>query len=279
MNKKKKYYSERADKEKTPVRLQDLRLAIWLLFDKYYNSQYFQDAFGYRCVENGYVHGRMNTTMGKHITLEFIGKKVWPIEEFYDSWGEYICFDIIEYLHELIAKPTSKSFHDWNNCGWHVYKADNVEGQKEFRNDVNEYLFRYKKGKFELMSNGEIYFRAPKQLKELITNRPQSKDVENIESKVERAIHKFSHYTTNVDEKNEAIRILADVLEFLKVEITKHMLRKDGSRLFEIANTFSFRHHNGKQRIDYDKEIWTEWIFYSYLNTINTLNKILDKQK
>lgn len=153
------------------------------------------------------------------------------------------------------------------------------EDQKEFRIDANEYLSRYKEGKFELMPNGEIYLRVPEDLKKVITNRPQSKDIENVESKVKRAIHKFSHYTTNIDEKVEAIRILADVLEFLKPEINEHMLRKDGSRLFEIANTFSFRHHNEKQRTDYDKEIWVEWIFYSYLNTINTLNKIKAKEK
>ena len=186
---------------------------------------------------------------------------------------------LLSILYELVAKPTSKNFHDWNNCGWHVYKADIFEGQKEFRNDVNEYLSRYKKGKFELMLNGEIYLRAPEELKKVITNRPQSKDIENIESKVKRAIHKFSHYATNIDEKIEAIRILTDVLEFLKPEISEDMLRKDGSRLFEIANKFSFRHHNEKQRIDYDNELWTEWIFYSYLNTINTLNKIIAKEK
>ncbi len=39
------------------------------------------------------------------------------------------------------------------------------------------------------------------------------------------------------------------------------------------------RHHNEKQRIDYNKEIWTEWIFYSYLNTINALTKIKAKEK
>lgn len=279
MKERKKYYSERIGQNKTSIRLPHLRLAIWLLFDKYNKSHYFQDAFGYKCVDIGYVAGRMDVTMGKHITLEFMGKKVWPIEEYYDKWDENTCFDIIEYLHELVAKPTSKSFHSWNNCGWHVYKADISEGQKEFRKDVNEYLSRYKEGKFELMPNGEIYLRGPEELKKVISSRPQSKDIENIENKVKRAIHKFSHFTTNIDEKMEAIRILADVLEFLKPEIAEHMLRKDGSRLFEIANTFSFRHHNGKQRIDYDKDIWSEWIFYSYLNTINTLNRKIAKDK
>ena len=57
------------------------------------------------------------------------------------------------------------------------------------------------------------------------------------------------------------------------------MLRKDGSRLFEIANTFSFRHHNVKQRTDYDEEIWTEWIYYCYQNTLNILKKIIAKEK
>ncbi len=279
MAERKKYFSERTGQKKPPIRLHDLRLAIWLLFDKYNNSQYFQDAFGFKCVDVGYVAGRIDLTMGKHITLEFMGKNIWPIGEEYDKWDENTCFNIIEYLHEFVAKPTSKSFHDWNNCGWHVYKADIFEGQKEFRNDINEYLTRYKKGKFELMVNGEIYHRAPEELKKVITNRPQSKDIDNVESKVNRAVHKFSHYTTNIEEKTEAIRILADVLEFLKAEISEHLLRKDGSRLFEIANRFAFRHHNEKQRIDYDKEIWTEWIFFSYLNTINTLTKIIAKEK
>ena len=98
MKERKNFYSERMGQKKSPIRLPDLRLAISIIFDKYNNSQYFQDAFGFKCVDLGYVAGRMDLTMGKHITLEFMGKNVWPIEEQYDKWDENTCFDIIKYF-------------------------------------------------------------------------------------------------------------------------------------------------------------------------------------
>lgn len=55
------------------------------------------------------------------------------------------------------------------------------------------------------------------------------------------------------------------------------MLKKDGSGLFQIANKYSIRHHNLDQYQDYNEEIWYEWMFYLYLNTINTLIKIKEK--
>ena len=52
------------------------------------------------------------------------------------------------------------------------------------------------------------------------------------------------------------------------------MFSSDENRLFEIANQFGIRHHNPEQKTDFDKNIWLEWIFFSYLNSINTIVKI-----
>ena len=129
------------------------------------------------------------------------------------------------------------------------------------------------------MPNGEIYVQIKDKLKDIVLNRPKSKDNESINNKVNHAHHKYHHHSSTIEDKKDAIKNLADVLEFLKLEVKLHLLSKDESRLFEIANTFSFRHHNKNQRTDYDEDVWLEWIFYCYQNTINTLIKITEKNQ
>ncbi len=277
MNNEKKYYSERKGLPESPIELSDLKLMIRILYEKYRNIQYFQFSFGYDCVDEGYVAGSRGVSMGEDITLRFLGRRIWPIKEYFTKYDEPTSFDLIEYLFDNIAKPTSSKYHEWNNCGIHVYNADYEEGRREFREEINSYLSRYKDGKYELTKTGEINEKIPQSLKKVVYQRPISEDKENIEDRIKRAERKFLHYDSNKENKKEAIRILADILEFLKPKIKEKMFSKDEKRLFEIANKFGIRHHNIEQQINYDKEIWFEWIFFAFLNTINTITKLINK--
>lgn len=278
MNERRKYYSERMGLPEEPLRLKDLQLVIKIIFEEYDNKNYFDGAFGYHCVDEGYVPGRNGVVLEDHIIRTFMGRDIYPLEDNYESFSIGTCFDLIEYFYDNIGVPVDPFYHKWNNCGMHVNRADYEAGKQEFREKINPYLSRCGKG-FELMPNGEVYTKTPETLSTIIADPPISGDKENIDDKVQRAISKFLHHSSSNDEKEESIRILADVLEFVKVDVKEFMFRPDENRLFEIANQFGIRHHNIDQKTDFDKNIWLEWIFYSYLNSINTIVKIKKTQE
>jgi hypothetical protein len=78
-------------------------------------------------------------------------------------------------------------------------------------------------------------------------------------------------------ERRDAVRDLADVLEFLRPKLKVVLAKKDEAALFEIANNFGIRHHNAGQTTDYDKGIWYSWIFYFYLATIHAVIRLIER--
>jgi hypothetical protein len=74
------------------------------------------------------------------------------------------------------------------------------------------------------------------------------------------------------------VRQLADVLEFLRPKLKGTLHSKDEDDLFRIANNFGIRHHNPKQKTKYDEQVWLDWIFYCYLNTIHTTVALLKRE-
>ena len=82
-----------------------------------------------------------------------------------------------------------------------------------------------------------------------------------------------------MDERRDAVRDLADVLEYLRPQVKAVLQKKDESALFEIANNFSIRHHNAQQQGDYDKAIWYSWMFYFYLATIHAAVRLIERGK
>lgn len=106
-------------------------------------------------------------------------------------------------------------------------------------------------------------------------------DEENVDSKVRIAIAKWRNRHLSVSEKKEAIRELADVFEWLKK--TRHLSNvldgRDESALFDLANNFGIRHHNPKQKTNYDRAIWYAWIFHFYLATYHAAIRLLIKKE
>ena len=103
----------------------------------------------------------------------------------------------------------------------------------------------------------------------------------SVDSKVRNAITKWRNRHLSLSEKREAIRELADVFEWLKK--TKHLDTvldgKDESAIFDLANNFGIRHHNPKQKTNYDRAIWYSWIFHFYLATYHAAIRLLIKKE
>ena len=269
MNEKKEYYSYRSGTKKKNISIGDLCYLLKSLYEKFKRKGYFRIEFGIYDY-NHYYEGKKGIPMEEDIILTFPGRKIWPINKMFAFYDEVTCFDLFEYFYIHVRS----NFSRWSNS-----EDDYSDARDGFRVEVNKILSLYKDGKYELMPNGEIYLQIKDELKNIVLNRPKSKDNESINNRVDHANHKYHHHSSTIEDKKDAIKNLADVLEFLRHEVKLHLLSKDESRLFEIANTFSFRHHNKNQRTDYDEDVWLEWIFYCYHNTINTLIKITEKNQ
>ncbi len=136
----------------------------------------------------------------------------------------------------------------------------------------------FKQG-YELSLDGEIQELSKHGLEEIIDADLPVYDKENVNKLVDSAISKFRSRKSNLNDKKSAIKDLADVLEFLRKKLKEYKIlsKSDDGNLFEIANSYSIRHHSEDQHRNYDKSIWYSWIFHSYLATIHAGIRLIMK--
>ena len=89
--------------------------------------------------------------------------------------------------------------------------------------------------------------------------------------KLKKAINEYA--TGKSEEKENAVRDLADILESLK-DIGFSLGSKDDSALFNIINNFSVRHSNRRQHKDYDKDVWLDWMYIFFLSTVGAIVRL-----
>ena len=183
---------------------------------------------------------------------------------------------MIEFLYDCVSKPLQGYYHSYSNCGWHYSVFDKEVGQNEFREEINDIIKDYNIG-YELSKEGEILALSETGLEEITNPSPTAYDPANIDNRIKAAILKFRRYRSSQEDRRDAIRDLADVLEFLRPKLTEVLTKKDEKDLFQIANGFGIRHHNDKQKTDYERGIWYNWMFYFYLATIHTAIAVLNK--
>ena len=274
----KPYYSVRTGKNPLAAKfdLATLRDLFRTLFVKFEDDGYFQEALGYECVDAGFVPGVLGHDLAGILLLELRKKDLTPISSKIESYSEEDLFDIIEFLYEHASKPKEGSYHSYSSCGWHYRTFDKETGRVEYREKMNKVLALYGPG-YELSADGEILALADDGLDSLFEAPLPKVDPENISARVETARTKFRRYRSSIDDRRDAIRDLADVLEFLRPRLKKVLTTKDESDLFNIANNFGIRHHNDAQKVHYDKAIWYSWMFYYYLATIHAAVGLIDR--
>ena len=96
---------------------------------------------------------------------------------------------------------------------------------------------------------------------------------------IQSATRKFRARHSSDDDKRDAVRDLADALEYIRPSVKEVLTRKDESALFEIANNFGIRHHNPRQHTNYDTKIWYRWMFYFYLSTLHAALRMIDRKE
>lgn len=277
--KRRDYYSTRTGKiSETPeITLKMLKKLFMVSYDKLDEDGYFQKYFGYYCVDQGDVKGELGIDINSMIFLGIKKNGLWPLRTKFEDYTEDDLFDMIEFMHDHCSKPISGYYHQYSNCGHHYDIFNDNEGQKHYRDTINYILRDFKEG-FEISEAGEILELPYNNIAPLLQADIPSSDSENITKKIDLAVLKFRRHKSTLDDRRDALRELADVLEYLRPDIKKVLASKDESDLFNIANNFGIRHHNVDQKVDYDKAIWYSWIFYYYLATIHAALRLIAKK-
>lgn len=276
----KPYYSVRTGKNLLFERfdLTALRDLFKTLFVHFEDEGYFQEYLGYHCVDSGFVPGTLGHDLDGALLLELRKRDLAPIRKKIDGYSEDDLFDMIEFLYEHCSKPVERHYHSYSNCGWHCNTFDRKNGRKEYHAKVNKVLALYGPG-YELSVDGEIMGLADTGLEGLLEAPIPHVDEDNISARVEAARNKFRRYRSSLDDRRDAIRDLADVLEFLRPELKGVLTTKDESDIFHLANNFGIRHHNASQKTEYDRPIWYSWMFYYYLATIHAVVRLIERNK
>lgn len=262
--------------------LDTMRKLFREVFIYFEDEAYFQQSLGFECVDAGYVAGTLGQSLDGALLLALRKQNLTPIRQKIAFYEEDDLFDVIEFLFDHCTKPTDRYFHSFSDCGWHTNPTmetfDRKAGQAEFRAKLNPLLEAYGQG-YELSAAGEVLALAEPGLAPLIDAPLPTPDADNVSVRVAAAQAKFRRHRSTDSDRRDAIRDLADVLEFLRPQLAGVLNKKDDAALFEIANRFAIRHHNPDQQGNYDKPIWYSWIFYFYLATIHAAVRFIEKGK
>lgn len=277
---KRSYYSVRTGKHPASGRL-DLGLLRELFRSLYFDfggKGYFQQGLGFSCVDQDLIPGLAGHDVEAYVLRKLRKRHLWPIHEHCDAYAEDDLFDMVEFLFDHAAKGVNGTYHSFNDCGYHYETFDRAGGQKDFRAAIDELLCDYGDG-FELSPVGEILTLPPTGIEGLYSAELPPFDKDNVEARVAAAVLKFRRRGSSVEDRRDAIRDLADVLEFLRPQLKGTLLQADEKDLFNIANNFGVRHHNDRQKTAYDKPVWYSWMFYYYLSTIYACVHLLKRKQ
>lgn len=169
-------------------------------------------------------------------------------------------FDTLEFLHTEAVS----------------HRAHSEDARLTFRAIINRELALYDPP-MELVNDGRVVEMAPGDLQPLL-DEPVPDDVPApLRDPLRDAIAQFRQRGATSHDKRSALKHLADVLEPMRNEIDQHLLPKDESALFDIANNFWIRHNNRSQKRNYNG-VWLDWTFYVYVATAHALLSVLDRQ-
>lgn len=272
------YYSVRAGKRPAGegFSLEDFKKFFLNAYERLEEQGLFQEWFGYYCVDAGDVDGKAGPDLNLFIFRKLRTQGLWPIHKSLDRYSEDDLFDMIEVLHDHASKGVEGFHHQFSDCGWHYKTFDAPAGRDMFRRELNDILADYGPG-YEISSAGEIMFKVDDTFSPLLSAELPDVDPENVSMRVASAKLKFRR--RSVSDRRDAVRELADVLEFIREDARAVLNTKDSQDLFNLANNFGLRHHNKDQKTDYDMAIWLSWMFYHYLATIHATVRLIEKSK
>ena len=236
---------------------------------------YFAKRFGKDCVDDPY-----GDLPAQVIRRELRLNVAWPLDPAELVVDQSALFDVIELLHDLAARPRTRSLHSYGGCGWHYSSYDIQTGRQVYRWRVNRLLVRSDLGlrlADEGVDAGRLVTITDEGRGDLIRTAA-ARDAGDTASQVRHAIELFRSRSANRNDKRSAVAALALVLEERRRNVLTEVLAKsDRGAIFEIANGFHIRHQDAKQKRDYD-DFYLDWIFWLYLSTVELTDRVIDEQ-
>jgi hypothetical protein len=268
-----RYYSSR--KNPQSLTLDTLYWKLQNLYLLFRNKGYFKGKAG---ITETYLPESIKNEAALHLTFQLFPLAKWSQP---DVTEDHV-FDAIEFLYDYVARPGEwTSMTDRTGFSYYDYDGyDDEAGRSDFREKANAFLADYKSG-YELTEEGIVLALGTDGLQHILDAEIIPYDEVNVDSKVRSAITKWRNRHLSLTEKKEAIRELADVFEWLKKSknLGAVLDKKDESAIFDLANNFALRHHNPKQKTNYDRVIWYSWIFHFYLATYHASVRLLIKHE
>ena len=209
------YFSVRTRRETGDLEwsFDELKELIISIYKRFEGQGYFAEAFGQYCVDRGPTVGEMGSNIDLFFRQRLRKRDLWPVEDHMGEYSQHDLFSVIELLHDYVSKPQSCWYHSWDGCGNHYSEFDRHVGRTEFRTEINSALKDCEGQKYELSSEGEILQIPDSGLDQLVEEPLEYYEPETVEKRVEAAIHKFRRYSASPEDRKDAIRTLADVLE------------------------------------------------------------------
>lgn len=270
------YYAVRTGRRSARIDFNELKGLFIAAYNDLQANGYFQQVFGTRCVD-----GDFPGSAGEDLEVFFFRKlkkrNLWPFEERSSFWEEEDLFDVMELLHDCASKGMEGRHHSYLNCGMHYETFNQAAGQNDFRMAMNEILCDYDKG-YVLSAKGEVLAIGPRGLRDLARAPKPPGDSTNVQARLDAAIDKFQRRGSTIGDRRDSIRDLADILEFLRPKAKAVLAPGDEADLFNLANNFGIRHHNQRQKTQYDEGIWHSWMFYYLLASIHATTRLIEKQ-
>lgn len=200
---------------------------------------------------------------------------LWPLNRS-QPWDDDTFYGLIEVFHDLVARPRSRSWHDYGRCGWHWSDFALQPARVYYRWRINRLLDR-SIIPLRIADEGEDTGRliavtddARADLVHCLLDNAS----ETTADRVRHAVALFRARTATAEDKRSAIITLAGILEERRPLIAARLYSKDEDALFAIANNFALRHHNERQRSDYDPA-FLDWVFWWYAATVDLTDRLL----
>ena len=244
-----------------------------MLVEELRDSHYFAEALGHVCIEEP-----RGVALAAERQLERrVGKGyLWSAPA--EDWTEEDMCDFIEVFHDLAARPVRGEYHD-ADCEWHPTTYSPAVGRAVYRWRVNRALVRTAFG-YMCALDGEDVGRMVAVVAEPFGSLTAEAlaSTTDAHDEVAHAIALFRDRTATPQAQRSAIIALVRILENNRGLLKKELLRADENDLFKIANTFNLRHKNQSQQGDYRQE-FLEWLFYTYLATIQLTTRLRRSQE
>jgi hypothetical protein len=268
------YWSQRRGGTVPPMGVEAVMDAFVRLVGDLAYRGYFERVFPSGCVDDRGFYapdpsGELQNRLGQ--------PDLWPLQTSRSRWDQDLFFDLVEVLHDLVARPRSRSFHDYGGCGWHYSNFALEPGRRLYRWEVNRLLSRSTLA-FRLAEEGEDVGRLV-----AVTDDARAQLVASVAQRSNATADRVRHALALVrargaseHDKRSAIVTLAGVLEERRELLKQRLSRKDEAALFQIANQFALRHQRANQLADYDVA-FLDWVFWWYLATVELSDRLLGR--